>query len=60
MYRLYKQNDDVAAYVSEFVADSASDIQNLPTNVYPGSTCLITSTSDVYILNAQKQWVKLS
>lgn len=60
MYRLYKQNDDVAAYVSEFVADSANDIQNLPTNVYPGSTCLITSTSDVYILSAQKQWIKLS
>ena len=59
MYRLYKQNDDVAAYVSEFVADTADDVKDLPTSVYPGSTCLITSTSDVYILNAQKKWVKL-
>ena len=55
MYRLYKQNDDISAYVCEFVADSAEDIKNLPKTAYPGSTCLITSTSDVYILNAQKQ-----
>lgn len=60
MYRLYKQNDDISAYVCEFVADSAEDIKNLPKTAYPGSTCLVTSTSDVYILNAQKQWVKLS
>lgn len=60
MYRLYKQNDDVAAYVSEFIADTTADLEDLPKSVYPGSTCLITSTSDVYVLSAQKKWVKLS
>ena len=60
MYRLYKQNDDVSAYVSEFVADTEADVANLPTTVYPGSLCLITSTSDVYVMDAQKKWVKLS
>lgn len=55
MYRLYKQNDDVSAYVSEFVADTEADVANLPTTVYPGSLCLITSTSDVYVMDAQKK-----
>lgn len=60
MYRLFKQNDDVSAYVTEFVADTEADIKDLPSNVYPGSLCLITSTSDVYVLSAQRKWVKLS
>lgn len=59
MYRLYKQNDDIQAYVTEFIADTEADVANLPTTVYPGSTCIVANTATVYILNASNQWVKL-
>lgn len=59
MYRLYKQNDDIQAYVTEFVADTDDDIKDLPTSVYPGSTCIVAASSNVYILNASSQWVLL-
>ena len=52
MYRLYRQNDDTQAYVTEYVADTDTD-------VYPGSTCIVADSASVYILNASKQWVKL-
>ena len=62
MISMYKQNDNVSAYVSEFVCDTVADIANLPTEknkVYRGSTALVTETSEVYILNASRQWVLL-
>ena len=59
MFRLYKQNDDTQAYVTEYVADTESDVADLPTDVYPGSTCIVAATASVYILNASKEWVKL-
>lgn len=59
MYNIIKQNDNISAYVTEFVADSADDIQDLPQNVYLGSACIVTETSDVYMLNNKREWVKL-
>lgn len=61
MYSIYKQNDKTQVYVNSYVADTVADVKNLPTDnsVYPGSTCFITATSEVYMLNASKQWVKL-
>ncbi len=62
MYRIMKQNDDVKMYVTEFIADTIEDIALLPTSikeVYPGSTCIVVSTSEVYMLNNNEEWVKL-
>ena len=58
-----------------FIADSASDVSNLPTmtsegnqqgddnvsnkKVAMGSKCLIIETGEVYILNSSNQWVKI-
>lgn len=43
---------------TEFLADSVSDIQSLPTTgVVPGSTCFVIENSALYILNSQKQWI---
>ena len=55
MYRLYRQNDDTQAYVTEYVADTDTDVADLPTDVYPGSTCIVADSASVYILNASKQ-----
>lgn len=52
--------DGKQAYgVKEYVVDTPDDVVNLPKNIAPGSTAIIASTSDVYILNNQKVWVKL-
>ena len=60
MVSIYKQNDKLATYVTEFICDTVADIANLPTEknkVYPGSAALVASTGDIYILNASRKWV---
>lgn len=59
MFTITKQNNNISTYVTEFVADTEEDIEKLPTNVYPGSVCIVAATGNVYILNNQKEWVKL-
>ena len=45
---------------TEYIADSITDIQNLPTNgVTPGSTCFVIENSALYMLNSQKQWISI-
>lgn len=59
MVSIYKQNDKVATYVTEFICDTVADIANLPTEknkVYPGSAALVTSTGDIYMLSANRKW----
>lgn len=56
MYRVMKQNNQIATYVNEYVADEEADVKNLPTDVYPGSVCLVIETSNVYMLNNKKVW----
>lgn len=46
---------------AECYADSASDVTDLETfarenHLKPGSSCLILSTSEVYMLNTEGQW----
>lgn len=62
MIGMYKQNDNISSYVSEFICDTEADVMNLPTEknkVYPGSTAIVATTGEVYILNASRQWVVL-
>ncbi len=59
MISVIKQNDNVSAYVTEFVADTEADIATLPTDVFPGSTCIVAETANVYILNSKREWIKL-
>lgn len=43
---------------TEYIADSITDVQNLPTSgIAPGSTCFVIENSALYILNSQKQWI---
>lgn len=60
MFKITKQNERTATYVTEFVADEEADIQELPTTeVAPGSVCIVTATSNVYMLNNQEEWIRL-
>ena len=60
MISMYKQNDNLSAYVSKFVCDTEADIATLPTEKnkdYPGSTAVVASSGNLYILNASRKWV---
>lgn len=60
MISMYKQNDNISAYVAKFVCDTETDIENLPTEknkIYPGSTAVVAETGNLYILNASYSWV---
>lgn len=58
MYKLISNDGDVSYGIKEFVCDTPEDIVTLP-SCQMGSTCVVISTSDVYMLNSQKEWVKL-
>jgi hypothetical protein len=59
MTSIIKQNDKTSTYVVQYIADTEEDVKDLPTNVYPGSTCIVASSANVYIFNNNKEWVKL-
>lgn len=59
MYNLYAQNGDTQYNVMEYVVDTPEDIDFLPTNGAMGSSAIVISTSELYMLNSQKEWVKM-
>lgn len=48
---------DYSDYSREYICDAAADVSALPPS-YPGSSALVASTGDVYVVNASSQWVK--
>jgi len=59
-YRITSQRGEVEAYVMELVCDTEADVSNLPTeNCEAGSSCLVIESSNVYILNSEKEWKKI-
>lgn len=57
MYHIIKSADRSAPYVTELVADTDADVQNIPVDLYdPGTTCIVIENSTVYMLNTQKEW----
>ena len=59
MVHLYKQDGETVYGVKEYIVDVPADISNLPTNVPKikvGSTALVISTGDRYILNGNGEW----
>lgn len=59
MYKMTSQNGDVVYDVKEYVCDTPDDIVNLPRNCGMGSTCIVISTSEVYMMNSKGEWVKI-
>lgn len=62
MINLYKQDGDTLYGIKEFIIDSAEDVANLPTNIPKirvGSTALVISSGDLYMLNGDGKWVLL-
>jgi len=60
MFRVYKNGQNIDAKVVEYVADTAADVQDLPTDVGSGSTCIVIQGSsggaEAYMLGGDKVW----
>lgn len=56
---LYKNGDNTSSALVELVADTPEDIADLDTSYLPGSTCLVTSNSSVYMLSPDGVWREL-
>lgn len=54
-YKILNANSEYKT--REYLIDEDADVSILPKN-YPGSLALVAATSDVYILNNKKQWIK--
>lgn len=59
MVKIVRQNGETQYDIYEFVVDTPEDIKDLPTRVGMGSTCIVISTSEVYMKNSKGEWVKL-
>ena len=62
-YSIIKQNNEEAAYYTEFAVDTEDEIttNTLPTQpeVATGSIAFAIDTTEVYMLNSKRKWVKL-
>lgn len=54
-------NDKKISYgIKKYLLDTDAEIKSLTTKDAPGSLAFVSSTSNKYILNNSKQWVKIS
>lgn len=63
MYGITRENNERVYGLKQFVVDSESDIATLPTldpTLVPGSTAFVIATSNTYMLNNKRSWVKLA
>lgn len=61
-YNLMGQSGQFVYKVNQYVIDTDADVDMLPvakSDVAPGSTALVTTTGNQYILNNDYQWVLL-
>lgn len=58
MHKLIAHDGNTAYGQKEFVCDTPDDIKNLP-RCDMGSTCIVISTGEVYMINSQREWVKI-
>lgn len=58
MINISKQSGKDSTYLTEFIADSASDIVNLPKSdkCAVGSVCFVIESSSVYMLGSDDIW----
>jgi hypothetical protein len=64
-YGILKQNGQNAYNIKEFVVDTWDEEQEETLNQLgissaPGSTCFVIDTSEYYMLNTKKKWVKVN
>lgn len=58
MVKLIANNGKPVYGVCEYACDSPDDIKELP-SCEMGSTCIIISTGELYMMNSNNEWVKI-
>lgn len=60
-YGILKQNGQNAYNIKEFMVDETANIESIELrSVAPGSTCFVIDTSEYYMLNTKKEWIKVN
>ena len=60
MFKIVTNSGDVSYGIADVDCDSLADITDITTDrMSMGSLCFIISTQEVYMLNGQKEWVKI-
>lgn len=60
-YGILKQNGQDMYNIKEFIVDTYDSLATIEVrNIGPGSTCFVIDTSEYYMLNTKKQWVKVN
>ena len=59
-YTSYQNSDNIVPYYQALVADTESDVADLPTDCAPGSTCLVVGGSSLWIFGNDNEWHKLT
>ena len=59
MIKIAESNDGIAYDINSYICDKETDVQDLPVRVGMGSTAFVIETSEIYMLNGEKVWVKI-
>lgn len=59
MIKMTETNGNIQYDVNSYVCDIEDDVTLLPTKVSMGSTAFVIETSNIYMLNSNKEWVKI-
>ena len=62
MISIYSQNGEVEYRITEYTLDNTEDLKELEVmskSAAPGSSAIVISTSEVYMLNNLREWVKI-
>lgn len=55
---IYADHNGLAYGIKKYVIDDEAGVEKLPTDAYVGSSCLVISTSNIYIINSKGKWIK--
>lgn len=59
MYSLLTNRGIYNEAIKRYVVDEDDDIAEVPTDVPAGSECFVIRSSNTYMLNHKKQWIKV-
>lgn len=60
MHKLFSHEGEVTYNTKEWICDTPEDLNNLPSgSMAMGSTAFIISSSELFMLNGEGEWIKI-